>query len=178
MNLATVLQQRMKAGALVVVVQEPDESLALASVQAACKKYGRVQVVSPADGGEAMSALGELAEGAGVLVIPDCLLLYGDNMQVVRMIREVALQERDPGARYSRLVLIEQPATAIPPALLGDVSLVTSELPTIAALHEELTDFCSAQEFDLGDQSYAIASAVSGLARLEARAFFNRCWFE
>lgn len=179
-QLAQEVANRLRAGALVVIVQEADEQLALASVAAGAESCGQITSMSGA-APEATEKLEGLASGTGVLVLSDFLSIYGSNALTVRLIREVALQQRDEGERFSRLIMIESPTTEIPQLLRGDVEVVTPALPSVAELTEELELFTEAQEIKLsgnGEARYAIAGAVAGLARHEASRLFAMCYVE
>jgi hypothetical protein len=113
-----------------------------------------------------------------VVVMADMLSVYGQNPAAVRLIREIALQQRQ-GEGFSRLVLIENPKTEIPDLLYGDCELVTPTLPTVDELLEELADFLEQREGDeKPERRYSIASAVAGLDRHQANRLFNLCWVE
>ena len=93
------------------------------------------------------------------------------------MIREVALQQPPEGKAFSRLILIEAPTTTIPASLQGDVEVLVPPVPSADDLMEELAVFIDAQDVDLqgnGEERFAIANAVAGLARHEASRLFAR----
>ena len=75
-NLSQTVADRLRAGALVVIVQEADELLALSAVEAGVAACKPVKVVSASDP-EAVSALEGHAEGSGSLV-----LLDGESIRV------------------------------------------------------------------------------------------------
>jgi len=180
MSLAQTVSDRLRAGALVLVVQEADELLALASVEAGAGACQPIVVISGADP-DAASKLENLPSGVGTLVLLDYLAIYGDNPLTVRMVREVALQQRDEGQRFSRLVLIEQPATKIPAGLIGDAEVIQAALPSVAELTDELDAFIETQGITIegnGENRYALASAVAGLPRNEAARLYARATIE
>jgi len=179
-DLAITIANRLRAGALVVIVQEADELLAVEAVKAGAASCGSVTTLSGSNE-EAQDRLAQLPSQAGVLVLCDFLAIYGGNALCLRMIREVALQQRDEGVRYSRLILVESLTTEIPAALRGDAEVVRPALPGLEALAEELDSFIDAQEIELqgnGEARYAIAGALTGLARHEANRLFARCYVE
>jgi len=177
-SLAKTVNARLQAGALVVIVQEPDELLALEQVRAAAEAVCQpVRFMSGCDPA-ALEYLEGHKEGEGTLVLSDFLAVNSDPMSA-RLVREVALQNRT--GDYSRLVLIEGPSLEIPPLLRSDVEIVKCELPTVEELLEELSAFEEANEVEVegnGETRYALASAVAGLARHEAAKLFARCWVE
>lgn len=179
-SLAKRVSSRLRAGALVVIVQEPDELVAVAEVKAACDQWSPVQIVSVTDP-ECADKLEKHSAGRGTLILLDFLSVYGENNISVRMIRQVSLQSRPEGDTYSRLVLIEQPFVKIPLGLSGDCELVPSKLPSVKELTQELEGFVKARSIKLegnGEVKYSIASAVTGLARHEASMLFARSWVE
>lgn len=179
-SFAQTIADRLKAGALVVIVQESDELLALAAVNAGAASCGTITVLS-GSAPEATEALEKLPTDKGVLVLADFLSIYKDNPLTVRLIREVALQQRDEDVRYSRLILIESPSTEIPITLRGDVEVVAPPLPNVESLTEELDLFVDEHGVAIegnGEARYAIASSVAGLARHEANRLFARCYVE
>lgn len=180
-TLAMTIADRLRAGALVVVVKEPDEQLAVEAVRAAASPFGDVEFVSGADS-YAQTKLEEhpTDKGKGVLVLLDFLAIYGDNPLSARLVREVALQRREDDTPYSRLILIEFAATKVPTGILGDVEIVAPPLPGIESLLEELDSFAEEQGTKgLDDEArYAIAGAACGLSRHEAARLFAMCWVE
>jgi hypothetical protein len=169
-SLSKIIADRLRAGALVLVVQEADELLALSAVEAGAAGCSPVKVLSGADD-NAAGAVEELPTEEGTLVLSDYLSIYGENPVAVRLLRQVALQQRDDGERYSRLILIERPETPIPPALTGDVEIIAPALPSVEELQEELEAFLEGQPEARpegnGETLYAIAAAGAGLARHE-----------
>lgn len=180
-NLTKIIADRLRAGALVLIVQEADELLALSAVEAAANQCPPVQVLSGADD-RAAGAVEELAEGKGALVLLDYLSIYGENPVAVRLLRQVALQQRDDGEEYSRLILIERPETKVPSALAGDVEIIAPPLPSVEELQEELGAFLEGQPDATpdgnGETLYAIASAGAGLARHEFARLLARSVIE
>jgi hypothetical protein len=178
--LSKTVADRLRAGALVLVVQEPDEQLAVAAVEAGAVATAPVEVVSGADP-DAATKLEQWPSAQGTLVLLDYLAIYGENPLTVRMIREVALQQRGEGERFSRLILVEQPQTKVPDALASDAEIIRAPLPTIPDLEEELDAFIDAQDIEIpgnGEGRYSLASAVAGLARHEAARLFARAVIE
>lgn len=167
----------LRAGASVVVYHEADELLAVAEAQAGAAACEPVRTMSAADP-EAATAVEELATGTGTLILCDFLSIYGENPMSARLVRQVALQQRD-GTDYARLILIERPDTKVPAAIAGDVEVLSPELPTVAELGDELDTFLADNPTVMpegnGETRYAIAGAVAGLARHEAARLFARC---
>ncbi len=187
--MSTIYQQissRLNAGALVVVVEEADEHLALASAEKAAKSYQPIQVMSLTD--ERLSdALAQHPKGKGTLILCDLLSAHANNPMVARGIREVALQLRKPEEESSRLILIETPGVKLPDQLKSDVEMISPKLPDVEALKAELEDFIKSQS--VGDKAikgtgtqaeriHEIASAVTGLGRHEAARLFARSLIE
>lgn len=193
-SFANTIATRLRAGALVVIVQEPDEELAICAIEAGSATFAKLNEKTnegeieflPVTDEKLNSKLEGLPtrEGKHVLVISDMLSVYGSNPMSVRMIRDVALQQRarDPDDKYyTRLILIEHPSTEIPKSLYGDVDVVTQSLPSVEALAEELNDFAEENKIELtgnGEAKYSIAASVAGLARHEAGRLFARCFVE
>ncbi len=182
-QLALSIANPLQAGATVVVLQESDELLALAAVEAGAASCGEITFLSGAapEASEKLEGLTRPNPKIRVLVLSDFLAIYGGNPLTVRLIREVALQQREEGERFTRLILIESPTTEIPLSLRGDVEVVSPVLPTVAELGEELDLFVEAQEIKLegnGEVRYAIAAACAGLSRHEAARLFALCWIE
>ena len=96
------ISKRMRAGALVILVQDSDEALAVMSAASAAKAFLPVQFASAADQ-NLIEVLENHKTGEGTLIVRDCLRAYGNNPVAMRLIREIALQSRD-GA-FSRLIL-------------------------------------------------------------------------
>ena len=123
MNLSQTIAYRLRAGATVVIVQEADELLAIASVEAAAEAAAKavggereqIRIMSASDR-KSTTELAKHAVGRGTLVLLDYLALFGENPLSIRTIREVALQQPEEGEAFSRLILIEQPTTKIPPS--------------------------------------------------------------
>jgi hypothetical protein len=179
--LAKTIADRLRAGALVIVVQDADEALALGEVQAGVAACEPVTVLSGADE-SATATIEDHATGRGALVLCDFLGIYGDNPISTRLVRQVALQERAEGDSYSRLVLIERPDTAIPPALAGDVDIISPPLPSVDDLMAELDGFLEAQPQaapeNNGEARYGVAAAGAGLARHEFSRLLARSIIE
>jgi SpoVK/Ycf46/Vps4 family AAA+-type ATPase len=179
MSLAKTLTNRLRAGSLVVLVEESDEQLALDAAKNAAKMFAPVVSISAADP-DAIQKLENQKTGQGTLIISDFLRVFGGNPVAIRLIREVALQRRENGA-YSRLILIEVPGVEVPGVLRSDIEYVVNKLPDIKELLQELQDFIESHDVKLegnGEVKYAIASAVSGMARHEAARLFARCYIE
>jgi hypothetical protein len=185
------IASRLRAGALVVVVQDPDELLTVSQAMIATKGWSPIEVVSVSDP-EITDKIekhlkGELENDRGekiqTLITLDYLSATAENPLAVRSLRQFALQVRaDKDTRpFSRLILIEQPFVKIPQGLVGDSEVVTNKLPGTEELSEELTAFIKSQGIELpgnGEMKYALASACSGLPRHEAARLFARCWVE
>ena len=172
---------RLRAGALVILVEEPDELLAVESAKIAAKQFQPVTVTSAA-APDVMDVLEKhkTADG-GTLIVCDFLRAYGQNPIAARTIREIALQRRETGA-FSRLILIETPGVDVPASLRSDVEYLFPKMPSVKELKQELEDFLKTHDVKLEDRNgevkHAIASAVAGLARHEAARLFCRCWVE
>lgn len=181
-SLSKTISDRLRAGALVIIVQEPDEALALAEVEEGCRGgCSPIRIMSGSDDAAA-GAVTEHPDGEGALVLLDYLSIYGESPISVREVRQVALQQREEGERYSRLILIERPETTIPKGLTGDVEIIAAELPDAAELGEELRAFLegqpSARPEGNGETLYALASAGAGLARHEYARLLARSVIE
>lgn len=168
---------RFKAGAHVVVLQEADEALALgALVPLAAALEPAVTLSASVPGILDVIAAHAAKDGRGLLIVRDLFAVFGEPM-AARIVRDVATQVREDGAQPAKLVLIEQPATRIPPTVASDVEVVASPLPTVAELSEELDGFVEREGITLkgnGQERYALASAVAGLPRHEAALLFGR----
>lgn len=180
MSLAKIISDRLRAGALVILVREPDEMLALSEIRAAAAAFAPVKMLSAADP-EVMDAVAAHKMGEGTMVLSDFLRVFGANPAAVRMLREVALQVREDGQAHSRLILIEAPGAELPAVLAGDVEIVAPPLPGVAELRQELETFLAQQQAALagnGEARHAVAAAAAGLARHEAARLYARCWIE
>lgn len=172
------INNRLRAGALVVLVEDPDEQLAVASAETAAKQFQPIAFKSAADQ-DVLEVLEKHKTGSGTLVLRDFLSAYGNNPLAARLIREIALQTRKEGEAYSRLILIEVPGVTVPPSIRGDIEYLIPEMPDVKALRVELEDFVKNQDIKLpgnGENRHAIASSVAGLPRHEAMRLFSRCW--
>lgn len=173
------INDRMRAGALVILVEDPDEQLAVESARVAAQQFQPVKVISAADP-EVMQALDQHKNNSGTLILCDFLNAYGSNPVAVRMIREIAIQNKTSGA-YSRLILLEAPGVQIPPSLRGDMEFVIPPLPSLDDIKLEIDIFIKQQKTKLegnGEMKHVIAQSVAGLARHEASRLFARCWIE
>jgi hypothetical protein len=173
------IANRLRAGSLVILVEEADELLAVESAKIAAKAFQPVTVLSAADP-DAQTKLGEMATAQGTLVLCDFLRVFGENPIAIRMLREVALQRRESGA-YSRLILIEVPGIKVPESLKTDIEFLTPKLPSVTELKQELRDFVKQHDVKIpgnGEGEHAVAYSVAGLARHEAARLFARCWVE
>jgi hypothetical protein len=182
-RLGQTLADRLSAGALVTIVQDADEALALSEIRAgAASVVGcePITVVSATDE-NATSLLEEHAtDGIGTLVLCDFLAVYGANPVSVRLVRQVALQQREDG-QFGRLVLLERTDTAVPEGLASDVEVVAPKLPTVAELQAELDAFLETQPEALkgnGETRYSVATAGAGLARHEFSRLLARSVIE
>jgi hypothetical protein len=179
-NLSITIRDRMRAGSLVTLVEESDEALAVASAKTGAVQFQPIKMMSASDQ-EVMTAIENHKTGAGTLIISDFLRVYGGNAVAVRMIREIALQNRKAGEAFSRVILVESPGVEVPKVLIGDIEYVNPPLPSLPELIEELLEFAKQQGSPLeekGQDTYAYAAAVSGLARHEAARLFARCIVE
>jgi MoxR-like ATPase len=178
-DLKEAIGTRLRAGVLVMVVEEADEMLAIDAVKAAATGFKPITVMSASE--EKISDTIRLhPKGKGTLVTCDYLRVFGGNPMAMRQIREIALQVRK-GEEYSHLIMIESPGVPIPDMLKGDVEFVRADLPSIPDLREELDTFVRVQELSIvpdEEWSYAVAGAVAGLGRHEAVRLYARCWVE
>ena len=176
------INNRLRAGAIVVLVEDPDEALALESAKVAAKQFQPVTVKSAADPDSIELLEKHKNEGVeGTLILCDFLRVHGNNAVAIRMIREVALQKRGEKKPFSRLILIEVPGVEVPPAIRGDIEYLIPAMPDVKELRVELDEFVKGQDIKLpgnGENRHAIASAVSGLSRHEAMRLFSRCWVD
>jgi hypothetical protein len=182
MTLQKNVLDRLRAGALVILVEEADEVLAVAACEMAAKALppGRVQVLSILDGefSDKVAAHKGSTNG-GVMIIADFLRVMGSNPAAIRMIREFALQTKAPP--YPRIILVESPGVDIPPSLTGDIEYIMPPLPDVEELKQELDVFLADQKIKLegnGENRHAIAQACCGLARHEAARLLARCWVD
>lgn len=193
----------LRAGAKVLVVQDPDERLALKDVLKGASKFSLAESLSmktdpvpvhhvhgtynggaePPLDDPVNTMLEKMRLGTPViLVITGAVELYGDNPIWCRIIREIQLAERpEKELRYSRVVFVEQPHVQVPKGFLGDCQVYQTKPPSVEELTLELEDFLRQAKLELpgnGQEKYTIASAVSGLSRHEAAPLFSRCWHE
>lgn len=174
------INNRLRAGALVVLVEDTDEALALESAKVAAKQFVPIQVKSAADN-DVMDVLAAHKGADGTLILLDFIRAYGNNPVAARMIREVALQQRTDKKPFSRLILVEVPGVEVPASLRGDIEYLIPKMPDVKALRSELDDFIKQQDIKLpgnGENRHAIASSVSGLSRHEAMRLFARSWVD
>jgi len=182
------IAQRIAAGALVVIVQEADEQLALAAAMLVANQCQPV-VVRSATAQDMGDLLAGHATGKGTLILLGAIEASGDQPIQMRLIREVSLQQLDADpdrgiperSKYSRLILIEQPGVRIPSGLTGDSEIITAPLPSVAELRLELDQFIADREIVVegnGESRHALACAVAGLPRHEAFRLFSRCMVE
>jgi hypothetical protein len=176
------INNRLRAGAIVVLVEDPDEALALESAKVAAKQFQPVTVRGAADA-DVVELLEKHKnpEVEGTLILCDFLRANGGNPIAVRMIREVALQKRADKKPFSRLILIEVPGTNVPESLRGDIEYLIPAMPDVKELRVELDEFVNGQDITLpgnGENRHAIASSVAGLSRHEAMRLFSRCWVD
>ena len=195
-TLAERVANILRSMALLVIVQDADESLAIEEIEAGAAGCGMVRVLSGADDmaaglieawptagasgreGSPKDPPSRWPEAGGVLVLCDYLSIYGENPVALRLLRQVAFQDRPENERLSRLILVERPETPIPAALLGDAEIVAPTLPTVADLAIELDAFVDDQGIELsgnGETRYELASAGAGLARHEYARLLCRC---
>jgi len=180
MTLQQRILNRLKAGALLSVVIEPDELLAVEACRMAAKAIDpkNVQVVSVLDDdfGDKLNA--HRTSGKGVMIVSDLIRVQGSNPGMARLLREFALQG-DKNPPYPRLILVESPGVDVPQGLRGDIEYVNTTLPSVEELKEELDQFIKDQGIKLdgnGEKRASIATALAGLARHEAARLLGRCW--
>lgn len=187
------ISNRLRAGALVVLVEEPDELLAVESAKIAAKAFEPVTTASAADP-DVLDKIAAHKSGEGTLIVSDVIRSYGNNPVAARLIREVALQQRaaeegqDENGRktkrvkpYSRLILVEVPGVEVPAAIRSDIEFLIPKIPTVQELKSELSDFVKQHDAKIAggkEGEHSIASAVAGLPRHEAARLFARCWIE
>lgn len=179
-SLARVASDRFQSGATVLILQEADELLALSAAEAAAGICQPIKIVSGSDP-EVMGMIDNHKSGEGTMILSDFLAIFGENAVAVRLVREVSLQQRPEDEAFSRLILIEQPFTTIPPALVGDVEVIPSPLPGVDELLLELDEFVEGQNINLpenGDTRFNLAASVAGLPRHEAARLFARSHIE
>lgn len=171
-----VIASRLRSGAQVVIVEEPDEFLAVSSAKSAAAAFEPVEFLTAASN-DVMQKIEGHKKGRGTLIVSDFLRVYGGNPIAVRMIREVALQTRGDGEAYSRLILIETPGITVPESLRSDTEYLTAKVPGVDELKSELEGFINQHEVKVkgnGEKKHEIASAVAGLPRHEAARLFSR----
>jgi hypothetical protein len=181
MTLQKNILDRLRAGALVALVEEADEILAIAACEMAAKALppGTCEVLSILADDFIDKFKMHKDTGRGVIIVADLLRAMGNNPQIVRMIREFALQSKAPP--YPRLILVEAPGIEVPPSLKGDIEYVIPPLPTVDELKQELEIFIKDQNVKLegnGETKHAIAQSLAGLARHEASRLLARCWVD
>lgn len=181
MKLQRSILDRLRAGALVVLVEEADEILALGASDMAAKAISTdgLTVVSILDPDFMEKFTAHKDSGRGTMVVSDLLRSMGNDPSVVRRIREFALMQRE--APRPRLILIESPGVTVPEALKGDIEYIIPPLPNVEELKQELELFIAGQKITLegnGENRHAIAQALTGLARHEAFRLLGRCWTE
>lgn len=173
------ISSRLRAGALVVLVEDADELIARKAAELAGKQFQPV-VLSTAADPEVLTKIEAHRKGEGTLILSDVLRAHGQNPVVTRLIREIALQEPPDGKKPSRLILIEVPGVQVPEALRSDIEYIRPKVPTVKELKEELSAFAKAQDAKLPDAEtrHEVASSVAGLPRHEAFRLFCRSWAE
>lgn len=181
MTLQQTILNRLKAGTLLSVVIEADEALAVEACRMAAEAIApkQVQVVSVLDGDFGDKLQAHKDNGKGVMIIADLLRVQNGNPGTARLLREFALQVKAPP--YPRIILVESPGIEIPVGLRGDIEYITTKLPTVEELKQELEQFLSDQSIKLegnGEVKAAIADALAGLARHEAARLLARCWVD
>lgn len=172
------ISSRLRAGAHVVLVEEHDELIARKAAEFAAKQFMPCVFASAADA-DVLTKIEAHKSGSGTLVLSDVLRAHGQNPVVVRLIREIALQERETP---SRLILLEVPGVNVPESLKSDIEFIQPKMPTIKELKSELDDFVRTQNAKLppgnGEVKHEIAASVAGLPRHEAFRLFCRVWAE
>lgn len=182
--LQKIVFNRMAAGGTSIVVVDPDEPLTLLAVKTACQKAGMKCTVDDILNNNAesdfLTRLGQFRrEGEGVMVVSDALRAFGNDPIFQRTVRSFALPTGEGAA--PRLILIETPGVKFPEGIKGDVEFVTSELPTLDELTQELETFLKSHSIKLegnGENKAAISQAMTGMARHEAARLLGRCWVE
>ena len=182
MTLQQLIYNRMKAGALLSIIIEPDEALAVEACRMAGEAIAPKQVtilsVLDPEFGDKIQAHKD--NGKGVMIVCDLLRVQANNQIMARLLREFALQVR-ASQPYPRLLLIESPGVEVPVGLRGDIEYVTTKLPTLDELKQEIEQFISSSSIKLegnGETKAAIADAVAGLPRNEVARLLARCWVE
>lgn len=181
MTLQQTILNRLKAGALLSVVVESDETLAVEAARIAGEAIApkKVTLLSPLDPEFGDKLTAHRDTGTGVMIIPDLLRIQGNNPAIVRLLREFALQVKSPP--YPRIILIESAGIEVPAGVRGDIEYVITKLPTVEELKQELEQFIADQSIKLegnGEVRAAIAESLSGLARHEAAKLLARCWVD
>ena len=181
MTLQQTILARLRAGSLILLVEEPDEVLAVAAATMAGKALppGQVQVLSVLNPEFSDKFATHKESGSGVLIVADFLRVQGSNPAAMRMLREFALQQRNPP--YPRLIMIESPGVEVPASLKGDIEYILPPLPGVEELKQELDVFIKDQSITLegnGENRHSIALALTGLARHEAARLLARCWVD
>ncbi len=174
------ISNRLRAGALVILVEESDELLAVESAKIAAKAFEPITTASAADQ-DVMDKIAAHKSGEGTLIVSDFLRSYGNNPVATRLVREISLQQREKGKTFSRLILVEVPGLDVPASLRSDIEYLIPKIPTVAELKSELADFVKQHDAKVGggkEGEHAVASAVAGLPRHEAARLFARCWVE
>jgi hypothetical protein len=181
MTLQQVILNRLKAGALLSVVIESDEALAVEACRMAAEAIApkQVQVVSVLDPEFGDKLQAHKDTGKGVMIIADLLRVQGTNPGMARLLREFALQVKQPP--YPRIILVESAGTEVPAGLRGDIEYIITKLPTVEELKQELEQFIGDQNIKLagnGEEKAGIAESLAGLARHEAAKLLARCWVD
>lgn len=179
MNLTQAISDRMRAGTLVIAVEEPDELLAREAAVAAAQQFQPVRRISAADP-DAVQVIENHRAAEGTLIVSDFLRVFGGNPVAVRLVREIALQQRQSGS-FSRLIMLEAPGAEVPQVLAGDVELIRPSLPTVDELRQELDQFLSDRKATTqgnGEFKHSLAQAGAGLARHEYSRLLARCWID
>ncbi len=184
---------RLRSGALVILVEESDEVLAVESAKIAAQVFQPVTFASAADP-DVMDKIAAHKSGNGTLIVSDFLRSYGNNPVATRLVREVALQtarskevtdengkKKTVRLPSSRLILVEVPGVDVPTALRSDIEYLVPKIPSVDELRAELKDFVNQHDAKIGggkEAEHSIAAAVAGLPRHEAARLFARCWIE
>ena len=171
MTLLSQISERLRAGAPLILVEDPDEALARAAAVQAAGQFLPIREISPLD-----PDILDSFDRPGTVITGDFLRIYGENPQAVRILREIAFPgEGEP----RRCILLESPDVRVPDALRSDLEIIRPALPSVAELREELEAFATSQKLFIpgeDEELYALASAVAGLPRHEAARLFARCW--
>lgn len=182
MTLQKTVLDRFRAGALVVMVEESDEALAVAACEMTAKALpgNTMETISILDEEFMQKLNAHKKNGKGIMIVADAVRSFGSDPMFVRIIREFALISKQTPP-YPRLILVECPGVKIPESLKGDIEYVRPPAATLEELKQELEVFLSDQKINLegnGESRHSIAMALAGLPRHRAAKMLARCWVE